>query len=177
MIHWYAIRAAGAVTLILFTLTVVMGLLNRSRVATDRWPRFVIDRVHRNVALLAVVFLAIHIVTAVTDSFVAVPLVSVFLPFAHSYSPFWVGLGAVACDLLLAILVTSLLRARLGFRAWRWVHWLGYVAWPVAVAHGIGNGTDHFASWMLAIDVACVAAVLGALAVRVIMAPRWQALG
>ena len=172
MIHWYAIRAAGAMTLILFSVSVSLGLINRSRLATDRWPRFVIDRVHRNVALLAVVFLCIHIVTAITDSFVSVPLLSVFLPFAHSYSAFWVGLGSVACDLLLAITITSLLRVRLGFRTWRSIHWLAYLAWPVAVAHGIGNGTDHFAAWMLGIDAACVAMVLSALAVRLVSVPR-----
>lgn len=167
MIQWYALRAAGAVTLILFSISMVLGLINRSRLATDRWPRFVIDRVHRNMALLGVVFLAIHVVTAVTDGFVRIPILSVLVPFTHSYSPFWVGLGSVALDLLLAITITSLLRARLGFRAWRVIHWLGYLAWPVAVAHGIGNGTDRFSVWMLAIDALCVASVLGALALRV----------
>ena len=172
MIHYYAIRAAGATTLILFSITMSMGLINRSRWASERFPRFLIDKVHRNIALLAVVFLAIHIVTAVTDSFVVLPLLAVFVPFSHSYSPFWVGLGSVAFDLMLAITITSLLRVRLGFRAWRAIHWLGYVSWPVAVAHGIGNGTDHFAVWMLAIDAACVGMVLSALAVRVMSVPK-----
>jgi sulfoxide reductase heme-binding subunit YedZ len=172
MTHWYALRAVGAVTLILFTGTVVLGLLNRSQAVTSRWPRFVIDRVHRNVALLAVVFLAIHIVLAVTDGFVVIPLLSIIVPFYHSYSPLWIGLGTVAFDLLLAITITSLLRARLGFRGWRAVHWLGYVAWPVAVAHGIGNGTDHWKVWMLAIDVVCVSAVLAAVTYRLIKVPR-----
>ncbi len=176
MIHFYAIRAAGAMTLILFSITIAMGLINRSRLASERWPRFVIDRIHRNVALLAVVFLTIHIVTAVTDGFVVLPVLAAFVPFTHSYSPFWIGLGSVAFDLLLAITITSLLRARLGFRSWRAVHWLGYLAWPVAVAHGIGNGTDHFTVWMLGIDAACVAMVLGALAVRVVSVPRLAAL-
>jgi sulfoxide reductase heme-binding subunit YedZ len=171
VIQWYAIRGAGAMTLILFSLTMSMGLINRSRWASERWPRFVIDAVHRNIGLLAVVFLAIHIVMAVTDGFVALGLLAVFVPFIHSYSPLWVGLGSLACDLLLAITITSLLRARLGFRSWRAVHWFGYLAWPVAVAHGIGNGTDHFAVWMLAIDAVCVTMVLSALGVRLTSVP------
>ena len=113
MIQWYAIRGAGVVTLILFSLTTAMGLVNRSRWASERWPRFVIDSVHRNIALLAVVFLAIHIVLAVTDDFVSLGVLAVVIPFTHSYSDLWVGLGAVACDLLLAIVITSLLRARI----------------------------------------------------------------
>ena len=172
MTQYYAIRAAGGTTLILFTATMVMGLLNRSRLATDRWPRFVIDRVHRNVALLAVVFLCLHILLAVTDGFVSIPVLAAVVPFFHSYSPLWVGLGAVACDLMLAIAITSLLRARLGYRSWRAVHWLGYLSWPVALAHGIGNGTDHWTVWMLAIDAVCLAAVLGALTVRLVQVPR-----
>jgi sulfoxide reductase heme-binding subunit YedZ len=124
------------------------------------------------VALLAVVFLVIHIVTAVTDDFVSVPLLAAFVPFSAGYRPLWTSFGAVACDLLLAIVITSLLRARLGYRSWRAIHWLAYAAWPLAVAHGIGNGTDAFTVWMLAIDAACVASVLAALILRLVTVPK-----
>lgn len=166
MIQWYVMRASGVVALALLSVSVVLGLLNRSRVASDRWPRFVIDRLHRNASLLAVVFLCVHIVTAVTDSFVSVPLVAAVIPFHDSYRPFWVGLGAVAVDLLVAVIVTSLVRARLGVRAWRAAHWLAYLAWPVAVAHGLGIGTDSGRVWMLAIEAVCIASVLAAIALR-----------
>ena len=53
----------------------------------------------------------------------------------------WLGLGALAFDLLVALVVTSLLRRRLGLRAWRAVHWLAYACWPVALVHGWGTGT------------------------------------
>jgi DMSO/TMAO reductase YedYZ heme-binding membrane subunit len=158
MIQWYVMRATGVVALALLSVTVVLGLLNRSRIASDRWPRFVIDRLHRNASLLAVVFLCIHILTSVTDRFVAVGLVDAVIPFHSSYRPFWVGLGAVA--------VTSLVRVRLGVRAWRGVHWLAYLAWPVAVAHGLGIGTDGGQVWMLAIEAICIGSVLAALALR-----------
>jgi sulfoxide reductase heme-binding subunit YedZ len=167
MVQWYVMRASGVVALTLLTLTVVLGLLNRSRVATYRWPRFVIDRLHRNASLLAVVFLCVHIVTAVTDAFVPVSLLAAVIPFQGSYRPFWVGLGAVAVDLLAAVIVTSLLRVRLGVKGWRGVHWLAYVAWPVAVAHGLGIGTDSGQVWMLAIEAVCIGSVLTALAIRV----------
>jgi methionine sulfoxide reductase heme-binding subunit len=166
MIQWYVIRATGVVALALLTVTVVLGLLNRSRVASERWPRFVIDRLHRNASLLAVVFLCIHILTSVTDRFVTISLVDVVIPFDSSYRPFWVGLGAVAVDLLVAVIVTSLVRVRLGVRAWRGVHWLAYLAWPVAVAHGLGIGTDSGQVWMLAIEAVCVGSVLAALTLR-----------
>ena len=166
MIQWYVIRASGVVALALLTVSVVLGLLNRSRVASDRWPRFVVDRLHRNASLLSVGFLCVHIVTAVTDGFVAVPLLAAVIPFHNSYRPLWVGLGAVAVDLLVAVILTSLVRVRLGVRAWRGVHWLAYLAWPVAVAHGLGLGTDSGEVWMLAIEAVSIGSVLAALALR-----------
>jgi len=166
MIQWYVIRATGVVALALLTVTVVLGLLNRSRVTSDRWPRFVIDRLHRNASLLAVVFLSVHIVTAVTDGWVSVDLADVFIPFRGTYRPLWVGLGATAVDLLAAVMLTSLVRVRLGVRIWRGVHWLAYLAWPVAVAHGLGIGTDSGQIWMLGIEAVCIGSVLAALAIR-----------
>jgi methionine sulfoxide reductase heme-binding subunit len=166
MIQWYVIRATGVVTLALLTVTVVLGLLNRSRATSEQWPRFVIDRLHRNASLLAVVFLCVHIATSVTDKFVSVDVVDAVLPFHGTYRPLWVGLGAVAVDLLVAVIVTSLVRVRLGVKAWRSVHWLAYLAWPVAFAHGLGIGTDSGQVWMLGITAACTAAVLAALVFR-----------
>jgi sulfoxide reductase heme-binding subunit YedZ len=166
MTQWYVIRASGLVTLALLTLSVVLGLVNRSRLATYTWPRFVIDRLHRNAALFTLVFLGLHIVTAATDSFVSINPLDAFVPFFPSYSPFWVGLGAVAFDLLLALVISSLVRVRLGFRAWRMIHWLAYLVWPVAVAHGLGLGTDSGQVWMIAVEIVCISSVLVALVVR-----------
>ena len=73
------------------------------------------------------------------------------MPFVGSYRPFWQGLGTVGLELILALVVTSLLRTRMPERVWRGVHWLAYVSWPVAFAHGLGNGTDSGAGWMRAI--------------------------
>lgn len=174
MIQWYVIRASGVVALALLSVSVVLGLLNRTRTASDRWPRFVIDRLHRNASLLAVVFLCVHIVTAVTDSFVPVPLLAAVIPFHNSYRPLWVSLGAVALDLLVAVIITSLVRVRIGVKTWRGVHWLAYLAWPVAVAHGLGIGTDSGRVWMLAIEAVCIGSVLTALAFRLTAPARLE---
>ena len=103
-----------------------------------------------------------HILTAVLDSFASISLLDAVIPFAGSYRPLWLGLGAVAFDLLLAVTITSLIRARVGHSAWRSVHWLAYAAWPVAVIHGFGTGSDVHQRWLLVINVACIVAVLGA---------------
>jgi sulfoxide reductase heme-binding subunit YedZ len=164
--YWYLTRASGAVALILLTLSTVIGVLAVGRVRRPGWPRFLIDGMHRTTALLAVLFLLLHIVTAVLDSFAPIALVNAVVPFTGTYRPLWLGLGAVGLDLLLAIIVTSLVRQRLGYRTWRGVHWLAYAAWPIALVHGFGTGSDVRQTWMLAIDVVCVAAVLACVVVR-----------
>ena len=126
-----------------------------------------IDAVHRNAALLAVSFVAMHIVTTIVDSYVNVSPLAVIVPFASSYKSLWIGLGAVSLDLLGAVMITSLLRRRLGHRLWRATHWLAYASWPVAMFHSLGAGTDASSTWMLAVAGACTLVVLGAVAVRV----------
>ena len=90
------------------------------------------------------------------DSFAPIRLIDAVIPFASTYRPLWLGLGALSFDLLIALVVTSLVRRRLGYRAWRTIHWLAYASWPVAVFHGLGTGSDTKVWWMLALTAACV---------------------
>jgi methionine sulfoxide reductase heme-binding subunit len=168
---WYTTRGAGAVSLVLLSAVVVLGLLARVRFETHGWPRFLSAAVHGDLALMTLVFLLLHIVTAVVDPFTHLGLVAALVPFGSYYRTFWLGLGTIAFELLIAIVVTSLLRRHIGARVWRAIHWLAYASWPVAVLHGIGTGTDSTALWMIVIDVVCVAAVAGALIWRLFAAP------
>jgi sulfoxide reductase heme-binding subunit YedZ len=164
---WYLTRGTGATTLILMTVSVALGVVNVRRLTTPSVPRFVLDAVHRNASLLALAFLAVHIVTSVLDSFAPINLIDAVIPFTGVYRPLWLGLGALASDLLIAVAVTSVLRRRLGYAAWRATHWLAYASWPVAVLHGLGTGSDAKATWMLALTAGCAAVVLVAVAARV----------
>jgi methionine sulfoxide reductase heme-binding subunit len=138
-LDWYLTRSTGAVALLLLSVAVALGVADVRRFSTPSWPRFVVDALHRNVSLLALVFLVLHILTAALDSFTSISLVAAFVPFVGSYRPFWLGLGAVAFDLLLAVILTSMMRARVGPRAWRATHWLVYACWPVALLHTLGG--------------------------------------
>jgi len=165
--YWYLTRSTGAVALILLTISVVLGVLDVNRWTTPHLPRFVIDGLHRNVSMLVLVFIALHVITSVLDSFAPIALSDAVLPFLGIYRPFWLGLGALAFDLLIAIAVTSFLRRRLGHRVWRITHWLAYACWPVALLHGLGTGSDVRNGWMLALSAACILAVLCAVAFRI----------
>jgi methionine sulfoxide reductase heme-binding subunit len=167
---WYTARGAGAVSLVLLSAVVTLGLLARARVEGRGWPRFLTVALHRDLSLLSLVFLTLHIVTAVVDPYTHLGITAALVPFGSYYRTFWLGLGTVAVELMLALVATSLLRHVIGARLWRGVHWLAYAAWPVAVLHGMGTGTDAFSRWMLGITAACVATVLGAATWRLLSA-------
>lgn len=165
--YWYLARGTGAVALVLLTMSVVLGIVGSVRFTAPRWPRFAIDTVHRDVSLLVLVVLVIHIVTSVLDGFAPIRLFDGLIPFVTPYRPLWMGLGTLSFDLLLAIAITSLVRRRLGYRAWRTIHWLAYASWPVAVLHGLGTGSDVKQWWMLGLTAACIVAVLVAVWTRI----------
>jgi methionine sulfoxide reductase heme-binding subunit len=136
---WYLTRGTGVISLVLLTLSVVLGVTEVVRFASAGWPRFVLAALHRNAALLATAFVAAHVLTSVVDSYAPIRIVDVFVPFVGAYRPIWLGLGALAFDLLFALVITSLLRERLGYRTWRAVHWTAYACWPVAFLHGLAT--------------------------------------
>ncbi len=158
---WYATRATGLVALVLLTVSMALGLLSSVRYQRPGLPRFVTVGLHRNSALLAFAFTALHIVTTLADSYVPVRIQDVFIPFISAYRPLWLGLGAISLDLMIALIVTSLLRTRMTYRAWQAVHWTAYLCWPVAVLHGLGAGSDSRVRWVLLLTLACVAVIAG----------------
>jgi sulfoxide reductase heme-binding subunit YedZ len=166
--YWYLTRSTGVVALLLLSAVVVLGTLGPMRLGSSpRWPRFAIGTLHRDLSLLVVIVLVIHIATTVLDGFAPIGWLDAVIPFRSSYRPLWLGFGALACDLLLALVFTSLIRVRLGQRRWRAVHWLAYVSWPVAMLHGLGTGSDADQSWMLIFTAICAGAVLSAFVARV----------
>jgi len=168
---WYLMRASCVVSLLLLSAVSALGVATTSRLRPARLPRFVTLALHRNVSLLAVAFLSLHVLTAVIDPDATVRAVAVILPLPSSRYGLWLGLGALALDLIIALIVTSLLRQHLAPRIWRALHYLAYLAWPVALVHGAGIGTDSGAMWMLVVDAACVAAFGASVALRLLTAP------
>ncbi len=168
---WYLTRGTGVGALVLLTLSVALGVLTSVRWRAHRWPRFVTAGLHRNLTLLAIAFVAVHVVSTVADGYTPIGLKDAVIPFVSPYRPVWLGLGAVAFDLLIALVATSLLRDRIGYRAWRYVHWLAYASWPVALVHALGTGTDARLGWMRLIGLASVAAVALAVLARAAFSP------
>ncbi|MBV8991834.1 MAG: ferric reductase-like transmembrane domain-containing protein, partial [Solirubrobacterales bacterium] len=163
---WYLTRGTGTVSLLLLTISVALGVANVRRIRTEAMPRFVLDAVHRNASLLALAFVVVHIATSILDGFAPISVLDAVIPFKSAYRPLWLGFGALAFDLLIAVVITSLLRGRFGYRTWRAVHWTAYASWPVALLHGLGTGSDTKTGWMLVLTGVCVIAVIVAVVAR-----------
>ncbi|MBA3906421.1 MAG: ferric reductase-like transmembrane domain-containing protein [Pseudonocardiales bacterium] len=167
---WFVSRACGLVSLLLLTGTVVLGCAHATRASAGRWQRFTLHALHRNLSLLAVVFLAVHIGSAIIDGYVNLGWLDAFVPFVAGYHPIWIGLGAMAFDILLAVIITSLLRGRLSHRVWRSVHLASYALWPLALLHGLGiGGSDAKLTWVIGLNVVCAAVVAASITRRLLI--------
>jgi methionine sulfoxide reductase heme-binding subunit len=152
---WYASRATGIVALLLLTAVLVLGILVNRQGRLPGLPRFAVTSLHRNISLLAVAFIAVHVLTAVLDTYVHIPILAGVVPLASGYERLWLSLGAISFDIMLAMVITSLVRGRLNRKLWRAVHLLAYLCWPVAFAHSIGSSKDLQHGWMLDLSIAC----------------------
>ena len=169
---WYASRTTGIVALLLLTAVLVLGILVGRQGRLPGLPRFAVTDIHRNLSLLSVAFIAVHVLTAVLDTFVSIPLAAGIVPFASGYERLWLGLGAISLDLMLAMIVTSLLRGRMNRLLWRAIHLLAYLSWPIAFAHSIGSSQDLQQGWMLYMAVGCALIVAAAVIWRLAHAAR-----
>jgi predicted ferric reductase len=134
---WLVSRASGLVLLVLLSAVIVLGVATRTGAATRRWPRFAVAGLHRSLSLFAIALVGLHVATALLDPYVSIGWIAAVLPFTSHYETLALGAGTLAVDIGGAVLITSLLRTRLGLRTWRAVHCLAYLAWPVAFVHAI----------------------------------------
>jgi len=157
---WYVARGSGLAALVVLTLATVLGIVTSVRWSNPRWPRFVIELLHRNSSLLAFALIVVHVTAVVADAFAPIGFKDTVVPFVAVYRPVWLGLGAAASDILIVLLVTSLLRHRMNHRVWRFLHWFAYLAWPLVVVHGLGTGSDTKLGLVLILYVVCIVAVV-----------------
>jgi len=169
---WFLSRGSGLILLALFSLVVVLGVATRTGSAPAHWPRFAVAELHRTLSLFAVALLGLHVATAILDPFVSIGWAATVLPFVSPYRTLAIGLGTLAIDLGAAVLLTSLVRKRLGYRAWRAVHWLAYLAWPVAFIHSIRAGNDLGVWWVALLEWGSAAAVATAVLARLLSTVR-----
>ena len=163
---WALGRGTGITALAFMTVSLFLGIATRSGRPLLVLPRFAVASVHRFAALAATLLVVLHLGLLFFDPFAQLRLIDFIVPFLGAYRPLWLGLGTLTFDVLVVVVVTSLLRHRLGGRAFRSVHWASYALWPGAMAHAIGNGTDAGHEWFLLFATFSALTVCGALAWR-----------
>lgn len=167
---WFVSRALGAMALLLLSLVIVLGVLHNTSVVKNAelgLPRFVLVALHRNLSLISVVFIALHVVTVIVTDYVHLRVIDVFVPGVALFNPVAAAFGTVATDLVIAIIVSSLLRSRLSRRVWFWVHWTSYLCWPVSVVHAVLNVSFRGTTWWtLAIPLLSMITIVVALVYR-----------
>jgi predicted ferric reductase len=164
---WFVARGSGMVAYLLLTATVVLGIAVNRRWSNADWPRLVVEGAHRWFTLIFSLFLIVHIATLVLDPFSHISFGDAVIPFAGTYRTFWVGLGVVAAELVVAIVLSVAVRRWIGYRLWHALHLLTYLLFPLSLLHGIGTGTDTGTSWTTVMYAGSFLAVAAALIWRV----------
>jgi DMSO/TMAO reductase YedYZ heme-binding membrane subunit len=171
-VFWYASRATGVVALVLLTVVFAIGIAISRQSGVPGLPRFAVTDLHRNLSLLAVAFVGVHVLTAVLDTYVSIPALAIVIPFTSGYERFWLGLGAIALDGFLALIVTSLVRGRLNRTAWRAIHLAAYLCWPVAFLHSLYGSGDLRQGLLFDIALGCALIVAVAVPWRLVSVAR-----
>jgi methionine sulfoxide reductase heme-binding subunit len=169
---WYTSRVSGVIALVMLTLVIVLGILISTRVGGRRVGRFEITEMHRSISLIAMIFVGIHVVTTVIDTYVNINWISAVVPMTSSYKRLPVAIGTVAIDFMLAVWLSSQLKERLDPRAWRAIHFSSYASFVAAAIHSYLVGTDERSLWGLVVLGSCVAMVLLATLWRIVGRPE-----
>jgi DMSO/TMAO reductase YedYZ heme-binding membrane subunit len=163
---------SGVLALVALTAAVGVGLVATDRIVMAPGHRVVAQAVHRAISLAALAFLVTHIVLEVLAHRSAV--IDAFVPFLARGRTFYIGLGTIASDLVIVLIVSGIARGRFATRwpwTWRAIHATAYLAWPLSVMHGLlaGRTAKPYVDWSYG---ACLAAVGLALIVRLVATLR-----
>ena len=169
---WYTARSGGIISWVLLALSVLWGLALSTKVFGKRpRPNWLLD-LHRFLGGLAVVFVIIHVVALVLDSFVEFSAIDIAIPFASDYKPAAVAWGIIAMYALLAVEITSLLRRKLSKQAWRAVHYLSFPLFALATIHLLTVGTDRQTFLLRFVVIVGTVAIVVLTAIRAYHADR-----
>jgi len=164
---WDAARSAGFASYLLLWASMVTGMAVHLRFRAAGGPLTVLLELHRVTSVLALSFVAAHVLGLLVDPVVRFSMLDAVAPFTSDYRPLQVGAGTIAEWLLVAVLATTATAARLPYAAWRRVHFLSFPCFALALVHGITSGTSTGNTLALSLYTATAAALAAMLVVRV----------
>ena len=169
-VTWDVARAGGMVAYVLLTLSMVLGLALSVRWQRPLWPRLLTNELHSFVTLLSLVFIGVHVAAVWLDPFTRFGWRDIFVPMASSSRTVWMTIGIVGAYLMLAVWISSQLRARIGHALWRRLHGLTFAVYLLSTVHGLWTGTDSKHVWALELYTASIVLV-GALLINRLLTP------
>lgn len=170
-VTWDVARAGGLTAYVLLTLAVGAGLALSLHWQSPRWPRLINSELHNYLTLLATIFVGVHVLAVWVDPFTHFGWSDVLLPFVSQYRTFWMALGIVSLYLGIAVGISTWLRPRIGYAAWRRFHVVTLLLYAFVTVHGIATGSDTLSWWGLAIYAASVVVIGALLAMRLLAPP------
>jgi predicted ferric reductase len=168
---WYVIRGTGIIAFLLLTLSVMLGLLITNRVLPSGRPRVDLYEMHIFVALLALAFTTVHGLALLLDQFIGFSVVQILVPFSSAYRPFAVALGILSFYVAGLVYVSFWARRFIGYRAWRALHFASFLAFIMALLHGVPSGSDTHAWWAISQYAVAALAVAGLTVRRLLQRP------
>ncbi len=151
---WYLARAGGIVSYLLLWLATCWGILMSSKFFKGRGIVPVTFALHEFLPIMGVVFAALHAAVLLGDTYIGFSVWQLLVPFTSTYKPFWTGLGSLAFYLFLALLVSFYVRKQMGQKVWRAFHYTAYLAFVIALLHGLMAGSDSGSLTMRALYLA-----------------------
>jgi sulfoxide reductase heme-binding subunit YedZ len=170
VLWWLVSRASGVVALVLFSLTVLMGLAMAAKVLRTPGRKRLVMRLHEHVALAALAALAAHGLALLGDTWLKPGLRGIAVPFALSYRPTFTGIGIIAGYLAVLVGPSFYVRRRLGVRRWRRLHRASVLVWGLGAVHTWGSGSDAKQLWLRAVVLAPVVPLAYLLVLRLLPA-------
>lgn len=164
---WYTERVTAFLAYLALAGSVIYGLLLSTKLLDAVAHRPVTFTLHQDLASIGLGLAGIHGTLLGLDRTVPFSVVQMAVPFLAPYQPFWVGVGQIAFYLTLAVVASFYLRRRIGQRAWRALHYVTFLAFAGATAHGLGAGTDSGSGWAWWLYVGATDSVLFLLVYRI----------
>ncbi|MCB0169830.1 MAG: ferric reductase-like transmembrane domain-containing protein [Anaerolineae bacterium] len=144
---WYMARIGGIIAYLLLWLSVVWGLVMSTKISKRITPQLVYG-LHEFLALLALGFMALHSFVLLGDSYFDFTIFSLAIPFTAPYEPLWTGVGTITFYLSLVLTASFYVRKRIGHKIWRALHYVTFLAYALALGHGLMAGSDSDTSVM-----------------------------
>lgn len=164
---WFVSRAAGVGAFLTLTASMILGLLVTTKAAEPRVPRAFSFEIHSFLSVLSLTLVGVHGGALLFDSWFHFTPLHLLVPFMAPYAPIWTGLGVIAAWTMAIVTGSFWMKKRIGYRAWRKLHFASFAAYVLSLGHGVSAGTDTTNPLVAAMYVCSAAAVFGLLTVRI----------